>query len=143
MSAPTQDLINERPSTSAGGSSPVSAASPASPGAAPEYHSPAFHPPHSHADIEQEAHEVNPHHHVRITNNYEQALRDRAAATGKQEHKDAIAQAYSSGCGADAPPATHPGRQQSFKMSDQKRAAMEHIFSGHPKSSGYTTSAKK
>ncbi|KAG9685116.1 hypothetical protein KCU95_g12595, partial [Aureobasidium melanogenum] len=133
-----QDLVNERPGTSAGDSSPVSAGSPTSPNMVPEYHSPEIHPPHSHADVEKQDHLSR-----RLTNNFEQALRDRAAATGKQEHIDAIGFAINSGFGGpDAPPALYPGRKQSFKLSDQKRAAMEHIFNSDPKA-GYTTSTPK
>ncbi|KAI4752258.1 hypothetical protein E4T52_15450 [Aureobasidium sp. EXF-3400] len=140
----SQDLINERPGTSAGGSSPASAGSPTSPDMGPEYHSPQFHPPHSHADIEQEAREHNPHIQRRLTNNYEQALRDRAAATGKQEDIDAINLAIRGDPnGPEVPPALHPGRQPSFKLSDQKRAAMEHIFNSDPRGPGYTSSAPK
>jgi len=144
--APNQDLINERPGTSAGGSSPASAGSPTSPDMGPEYHSPQFHPPHSHADVEQEAreHHHQPHLQRRLTNNYEQALRDRAAATGKQEHIDAINDAIRTDPnGPEVGPAIHPGRQPSFKLSDQKRAAMEHIFNNDPRGPGYTSSAPK
>lgn len=139
-----QDLINERPGTSAGDSSPVSAGSPTSPDMGPEYRTPEIHPPHSHADVEHQAHELQPHQSRRLTNEYEQALRDRAAATGKQEHIDAIGLAFRSDHGGpDAPPALYPGRKQSFKLSDQKRAAMEHIFNSEPKGPGYTTSTPK
>ncbi|CAD0110441.1 unnamed protein product [Aureobasidium uvarum] len=140
-----QDLINERPGTSAGGSSPASAGSPTSPNMGPEYHSPEMHPPHSHADIQQEAHGM-PHNHLqrRLTNTYEQALRDRAARTGEQQHIDDIGLAIRSDPnGPDAPPALYPGRKPSWKLSDQKRAAMEHIFNNDARGAGYTTSAPK
>ncbi|KAG9548956.1 hypothetical protein KCU71_g16179, partial [Aureobasidium melanogenum] len=138
-----QGIINGRPGTSAGDSSPVSAGSPTSPKMVPEYHSSEMHPPHSHADVEEQAHEMQSHLSRRLTDNFEQALRDRAAATGKQEHIDAIGLAIRSDFGGpDAPPALFPGRKQSFKLSDQKRAAMEHIFNSEPKA-GYTTSTPK
>ncbi|KAK5999859.1 hypothetical protein QM012_004947 [Aureobasidium pullulans] len=144
QSTTNQDLTNERPGTSAGDSSPVSAGSPTSPDMGPEYHSPEIHPPHSHANVEHEAHEQQLRLSRRLTDTYEQALRDRAAATGKQEHIDAIGLAFRSDHGGpDAPPALYPGRQPSFKLSDQKRAAMEHIFNSEPKGPGYTTSTPK
>jgi hypothetical protein len=139
-----QDLINERPGTSAGGSSPASAGSPTSPEMGPEYHSPQIHPLHSHADVLQEARENNPHIQRRYTNTFEQALRDRAAATGKQEHIDAINLAIRGDPnGPEVGPALHPGRQPSFKLSDQKRAAMEHILNNDPTGPGYSTSTPK
>ncbi|KAI4716787.1 hypothetical protein E4T48_07030 [Aureobasidium sp. EXF-10727] len=139
-----QDLTSERPGTSAGGSSPVSAGSPTSPNMGPVYHSPEMHPPHSHAEIQQEAHGMYPRLQRRLTNTYEQALRDRAAATGEQQHIDDIGLAIRSDAdGPDAPPALYPGRKPSFKLSDQKRAAMEHIFNNDPRGPGYTTSAPK
>ncbi|KAH0043054.1 hypothetical protein KCU78_g671, partial [Aureobasidium melanogenum] len=132
MSA-NQDLTNERPGTSAGDSSPVSTGSATSSKMVPEYHSPEFHPPHSHADVEKQAHGMQSHLSRRLTDTFEQALRDRAAVTGKQEHIDAIGLATRSDFGGpDAPPALFPGRKQSFKLSDQKRAAMEHIFNSEP-----------
>ncbi|KAH0342654.1 hypothetical protein KCU81_g5637, partial [Aureobasidium melanogenum] len=138
-----QDLINERPGTSVGDSSPVSTGSSTSPNMGPVYHSPEMHPPHSHADVGKQAHDVQGHSSRRLTDEFEQALRDRAAATGKQEHIDAIGLAIRSDFGGpDAPPALYPGRKQSFKLSDQKRAAMEHIFNKEPKA-GYTTSTPK
>ena len=134
-----QDLINERPGTSAGDSSPVSAGFPASPNMGPEYHSPEMHPPHSHPDIKHD----ESHSGRRLTDEYERALRDRAAATGKQEHIDAIGTAIRSDPnGPDALPALYPGRKQSFKIDDKKRAAMERIFNSEPKA-GYTTSTPK
>ncbi|CAD0093593.1 unnamed protein product [Aureobasidium mustum] len=134
-----QDLINERPGTSAGDSSPVSAGSPASTNMGPEYHSPEMHPPHSHPSIK--------HDHTnsgrRLTDEFEQSLRARAAATGKQDDIDAIGIAIGSDHGgSDVPPALYPGRKQSFKIDDKKRAAMEHIFNSEPKA-GYTTSTPK
>ncbi|KAH0363275.1 hypothetical protein KCU65_g7529, partial [Aureobasidium melanogenum] len=138
-----QDLTNERPGTSAGDSSPVSAGSSTSSNMGPMYHSPEMHPPYSHADVEKHAHDMHANSSRRLTDQFEQALRARAAATGKQEHIDAIGIAISSDFGGpDAPPALYPGRKQSFKIEDQKRAAMEHIFNKEPKG-GYTTSTPK
>jgi hypothetical protein len=147
--APHQDMISDRPINTATqsvadqpASSPVDASSPTLSEMGPEYHSPEFHPAHSHADIEQEAHALKPHIHRRRTNNYEQALSDHAAASGTQDHTNPSLAYRGNNPGADAPPAANVGRQQSFKMSDQKRAAMEQSLLVDHKTPGYSTTGK-
>ncbi|THY29267.1 hypothetical protein D6D01_03631 [Aureobasidium pullulans] len=136
------DLISEGSSTSTAGSSPASATSQVSNDKAAMYHSPEFHPAHSHADKVQEAHEPQPHLHRRMTDNYERDLKAQAVAAGNHD-PDAAHLAYRSDPTIpDAPPALNTtGRQPSFKLSDQKRAAMERTFNSDPKSPGYTTTS--
>ncbi|GAB7349011.1 hypothetical protein MBLNU459_g7983t1 [Dothideomycetes sp. NU459] len=98
---------------------------------APERHSAAMHPPHR-----------------RLSNNYERALSDRAAATTSTNPNAAPPTALGGlayrGDGAGATE-TRPGvgllgRQQSWKADDQKRAHMQRILAGE-KSGGYTTAS--
>lgn len=109
---------------------------------APEYHTPATHPARSHL---QHEHDHDPNRHK--SDNYSQALKDRAIVTTTEssiaEPRVVAGLAYR-GNNADAT-ASRPGvlgRQQSWKTSDQKRANMETMLrSDGPKTAGYTSTA--
>lgn len=132
-------MINERPSTTAA-THAAGEGSPTSPDIGPEYHTPGMFPPHSHADIEQELHEFHPHIHRRRTNNYQEALAERGLATGTADPHTPSNRNYDNTT-VDTTHQALMGRQPSFKASDQKRAAMEHLLSEEPKSPGYSTTA--